>query len=50
CITKAAEKFIPIHHFSQYARDLRPKTLKKVYQSKKALHSGNISQTWVSLY
>ncbi|CAI2171641.1 15344_t:CDS:2 [Funneliformis geosporum] len=30
-IIKAAEKFIPIHHSSQHARDLRPKTLKKVY-------------------
>src|SRR5215216_1380157 len=32
CIIKAAEKFISIHHSSQHARDLRPKTLKKIYQ------------------
>ncbi|CAI2198724.1 11492_t:CDS:2, partial [Funneliformis geosporum] len=60
-IIKAAKKFIPVHHSSQHACDLRPKILKKVYQqlltiqkleklSKKALHSVIISPTWTFLY
>ncbi|CAI2193301.1 12016_t:CDS:1, partial [Funneliformis geosporum] len=61
CIIKAAEKIILIHRSSQHLRDLRPKSLKKVYRqiriaqkleklSKKAFISNRIPTQWSKSY
>ncbi|CAI2200486.1 19992_t:CDS:1, partial [Funneliformis geosporum] len=61
CIIKAAKKCIPIYYSSQHSHNLRPKSLKKVYQqirtaqkleklSKKAFISNRIHTHWSNIY